>query len=207
MSDPQTPPGNPVDEALLKLVGDLAGLAKAALPARGDADDASKALVAQLLGVSPGELMDSPEKTTAGVMNLVGQLQAFVQGAVSDDPKARAQGDAARALFETTLTAHGRDASGPIDQASRALRALSGKDDRLDQRALVGGLRKMADAFEGKAVEGDPSQLEQLKEALQTIGRDLTGVDPEREAKEREAELRAHAASDIDDVFKGLGLS
>jgi primase-polymerase (primpol)-like protein len=209
MSDPSRSTGNPVDDALLKLMGDLAGVAKAVMPAREGADDASLAMVAQLLGVTPAELLNAPEKAAGGVMGLIDQLRTFVEGSVSADADKQSDAQSARAAFEAVLGAHGRDASGPIDQLGRALKLVSGKDDRLDQRVLAGGLRKLADAFEGKASAdpaGDGAQIEALREALETIGQDLVGVDPVKEAAARKAELQAAAASDIDEVFKGLGL-
>jgi hypothetical protein len=206
MSDGKPKAGNPVDQALMQMIGGLAGLASAAIPPREDADPQSLSMVAEFVGVEADTLRNDPENTREGLTDLAAELGELFQGLLSDDPAMKARSEQLQDGYGSILKAHGIDIDAQKGRLERTMGALSGADDRLKGADLVSGLRRIASVLEG-GEEGpeDDDQLTRLSEALQSVGQDLLGIDPERDAETEREEIRKEAALKISARLKKFG--
>lgn len=94
------------------------------------------------------------------------------------------------------LRSHRFNPSAQID----TLQSLSGGESRLDRSTDSSGLRRMADAFEGKVDEDNEEAGEEVTDlaaALEEIGRGITGYTQERGGRETEECLRYESYDSI----------
>ena len=96
-----------------------------------------------------------------------------------------------------------------MDTLADTLQGLGGGDTRLDRATVASGLRRMADAFDGKVDEDDEDagqEIVALASALEEVGRGITGQTREREDRETEDRIRDDAYDSIAAALAAKGL-
>jgi ABC-type transporter Mla subunit MlaD len=200
-----TPPPNP-DQALQDLMQNLSELAMGRMDEAREAAPKHLGAIAGLLGIDIDDITSSPEKAASGVRDLMGQLETFVVGAASQQEELKAKRDAIQADVVERLRAHGIDLSGRLEGLSGALDRLSEPASPIAPQHLAKGLRKMADLLDGApdaSVEQDT--VERLKDALEHMGRGITGESAEEEDAARATRIKAEAREDIAAKLREFG--
>jgi hypothetical protein len=212
MSSEEEPKHNPVEDAARKVAEGLSDLFQAQLSQSAQVDKTKNErfvdVVANIFDTSRDEMAEAPERILVGVKDLASRVESILQDNLTNTEAARTRASEATSEILTRMKDNGFDPSAHVGRVTHKLQELAASDPRLDPSHVASGLRTLADAFDGKVAEDDNEagdRIESLAQALEDMGRSLTGRTREREDAETRARIRSRASKDIEDALRESG--